>query len=291
MTSGFYMSNQKGHFQPNIVAYYYKEWKDFQMPFHAHQAIEIMYVMTGECHIEIENEKIFMKKGHFVMIDANVPHRLIVKKSPTCRMLNVEFVLQPKEGIFPSIQEIAKRDPDLWSFLQTQKRFITLKDTQGLYYVLKSLVIELSEFKNEPSQIMIQTLLTNILLLIARMAVMKQEQLAKQTDLYIQTVIEYLHHNYDLDLKVSDLAAVVHLHPNYLQRIFKEKMNSTLMEYLTELRMEKAKMLLSKTTIPITEISDFVGINSRQYFSYLFKKSIGQTPQNYRRQQYEFYKS
>ena len=53
-------------------------------------------------------------------------------------------------------------------------------------------------------------------------------------------------------------------------------------EYLTRLRMEKAEMLLARTDIPIIEISGYVGINSRQYFSFLFKKHTNATPSQYR---------
>lgn len=47
--------------------------------------------------------------------------------------------------------------------------------------------------------------------------------------------------------------------------------------------MEKAKMLLARTDIPITQIADYIGLNSRQYFSMLFRKLTGVTPIEYRR--------
>src|SRR5690625_5265777 len=157
-----------------------------------------------------------------------------------------------------------------------------LKDTEGLYYTLKSLVQELSEQQKGSSELMIQTLISHVFFVIARMAITSKEITPLQTDIYIKQVIEYIHHNYDRDLKIAELALIVYLHPSYLHRIFKESMNCTIMEYITDIRMEKAKMLLSKTDIPITEISDFVGINSRQYFSFLFKRATGESPQSYR---------
>ena len=94
---------------------------------------------------------------------------------------------------------------------------------------------------------------------------------------------EYIHQHYDCDIQAKDIAAVVNLHPVYLQRIFKSNMNQTLTEYMAELRIEKAKMLLARTDVPIIEIADYVGFNSRQYFSALFKKHTGYSPAAYRK--------
>jgi YesN/AraC family two-component response regulator len=55
------------------------------------------------------------------------------------------------------------------------------------------------------------------------------------------------------------------------------------MEYLTAIRMEKAKMLLLRTDIPATDIPDYVGVGSRSYFHALFKKHTGMTPVEFRR--------
>jgi YesN/AraC family two-component response regulator len=81
---------------------------------------------------------------------------------------------------------------------------------------------------------------------------------------------------------MKDIAAAVNLHPGYLHRIFRQHTQRTPTDYLTMLRMEKAKMLLQQTNIPISEISEYVGVGSRQYFHMLFKKYTSRTPVEYR---------
>ncbi len=281
--TSFYSANQINHYHPEVVAYYYKEWRDFQMPFHSHEAIEIMYVISGDCYVELEYDMIPLKRGQFIMIDSYIQHRLIIEDDKPCRMLNIEFVLKNKCGMFPSIKELAEENENLQILLNDNQPFIVLKDMEGLDQTLKSLVLELSEKDQENSVLIIQTLMSQLFLKIARIVVQSKERNSLPTDIYIKEVINHIHHNYDVDLKVKDLASIVYLHSSYLHRIFKESMNCTIMEYLTEVRMDKAKMLLAKTNIPITEISDYVGINSRQYFSFLFKRMIGQTPRDYRK--------
>ncbi|MNC19886.1 Bifunctional transcriptional activator/DNA repair enzyme AdaA [compost metagenome] len=104
----------------------------------------------------------------------------------------------------------------------------------------------------------------------------------QNTGLYVKQIIEFLHQNYDQPIQVGDVASAVNLHPGYMQRIFKTRTGKTIISYLTEVRIEKAKMLLLQTDVPILDISDYVGIGSRQYFHTLFKKYTGQTPTEYR---------
>lgn len=283
VATSFYLVNQVKHCYPEVVAYYYKEWQNFQMGFHSHEAIEIMYVISGECHVELKSECVSLKKGQFILIDSNIDHRLIIEQPKSCRMLNVEFILKDKSGVFPSINELSQENDHLRALLNNKQDFIVLKDLEGLYHTLKSLVLELGEKDQRNSQIIVQTLISQLILKMARIAEQSKHRASLPTDIYVKKVINYIHHHYDVDLKVDDLAELVYLHPSYLHRIFKESMDCTIMEYITEIRMDRAKMLLAKTEIPITDISEYVGINSRQYFSYLFKKVTGETPQNYRK--------
>lgn len=281
--TSFYSANQKHHYHPEVVAYYYKEWQDFQMDFHLHEAIEIMYVISGECYVDLENDRVALKKGQFILIDSYAKHRLIVEHNKKCRMLNVEFVLKNKNGMFPSINHLAGEDDHLSKLLNSQQDFVVLKDLEGLYHTLKTLVLELAEKGERSSELMIQVLISQLILKVARIFSESKHRTSLPTDVYVRKVINYIHHHYDIDLKIADLAELVYLHPSYLHRIFKDSMDCTIMEYITEVRVDQAKMLLAKTEIPITEISEYVGINSRQYFSFIFKKMTGETPQNYRK--------
>lgn len=165
-------------------------------------------------------------------------------------------------------------------FIQAGRSYIILKDPEEIYPSLKSLVLELDE--KQQDHIMIQLLLAQILIAISRLEQEKLENQSPVSSIYVKKAINYIHQHYDQDIKISQLAELLNIHEGYLYRIFKEYMHVTPNEYLTRLRIEKAKMLLTRTDIPIVEISDYVGINSRQYFTYLFKKYTSITPSKYR---------
>lgn len=131
---------------------------------------------------------------------------------------------------------------------------------------------------------MTNLLIAQLLVRVARLSAEEAREGAdRQIHRYVRTAAEYILQHYDCDIQAKDIAAAVNLHPVYLQRIFKANMNMSITEYLADLRVEKAKMLLAQTDVPIIEIADYVGLNSRQYFSMLFKKITGMSPAAYRK--------
>jgi AraC-like DNA-binding protein len=197
-------------------------------------------------------------------------------------MLNVQFVFLKAEGVFPSFREIAGESPLFRSFLELGKSYALLKDSDEVYTSLKSLVIELSGGREE-SGLIVNSLMLQLLLQLSRLTLEAENRRLDAGDIYVKKAIQYMQHHYDCDIKTADIAAEINIHPVYLHRIFKERTNSTIIEYLTRLRLEKAQALLANTDIPIIEISNYVGMNSRQYFSYMFKKHTGMTPAGYRK--------
>lgn len=89
-------------------------------------------------------------------------------------------------------------------------------------------------------------------------------------------------HYMDSNLTFQDVVAHVAMSSSHFSTIFAENMGRTFTQYLTELRMEKAKELLTNTNMRSSEIAYAVGYNDPHYFSYLFKKNTGVTPGNYR---------
>ncbi|QYR23947.1 AraC family transcriptional regulator [Paenibacillus sp. sptzw28] len=254
------------------------------MGFHAHHTVEIMYVISGTCTVEMKDQPIVMRKGDLIMIDGGVPHRLIVEKDNPCRMLNVEFTFTDCEGVYPSMKQLAQGNAALRELLHRQNSYIVLRDPSDVYYTLKSLVMELDSAGNGDDSNMAHLLISQLIIRVARLAAEEAKDSAvRQIDHYVRRAAEYIHQHYDCDIQAKDIAAAVNLHPVYLQRIFKASMNVTMTEYLAELRVEKAKMLLARTDVPIIEIADYVGLGSRQYFSALFKKYTGLSPAVYRK--------
>lgn len=87
-----------------------------------------------------------------------------------------------------------------------------------------------------------------------------------------------------LDKKISleDAAAHLHLHPSYLSRLFKRETGENFVEYVTRIKMEKAKELLEITDKSVEEIADMLSYDNKNYFGKLFKAHTGTVPNVYR---------
>ena len=93
----------------------------------------------------------------------------------------------------------------------------------------------------------------------------------------------YIERNYDQeDISLNKAAASVNLSPNHFSTIFNQETGQTFIEFLTEVRMERAKELLRTTDKRSGEVAAAVGYKDPHYFSFLFKKTQGCTPRDYR---------
>lgn len=99
----------------------------------------------------------------------------------------------------------------------------------------------------------------------------------------IKEVIEYINHNYEERLTLDYLGELFELNGVYLGQLFKKEVGITFLKYLTNYRMEIAEYYLANTRLSIGEIADKIGYNSSQYFSQIFTKHIGLTPQEYKK--------
>lgn len=94
----------------------------------------------------------------------------------------------------------------------------------------------------------------------------------------------YIRDHLDESISRSDIARRVYLHPDYLSHIFRERTGITLSDYILQERIRWAKELLEKSTLSITEVGEKVGFSNTSYFGKMFRKCVGCTPKDYRRQ-------
>lgn len=109
----------------------------------------------------------------------------------------------------------------------------------------------------------------------------KTEVLQDKKDV-VEYVKKYICENVDRDLSLEALGAVVHLHPSYLSKIFKEVSDVNLSGYVTDVKMQKAAELLVQSDQKVQDVMQYLGYQKSQHFSKLFKERYGMTPNRYR---------
>lgn len=98
----------------------------------------------------------------------------------------------------------------------------------------------------------------------------------------MRPAINYIDANYDKDIGLTEIAKASHLSVSRLAHVFKEQMGITVIEYVSGVRIERAKQLLLATDQNCTEICFQVGYHNQSYFSRAFKMLVGVTPLQFR---------
>lgn len=106
---------------------------------------------------------------------------------------------------------------------------------------------------------------------------------ARPVSYIIDLALKYISEHYSSDISLEQIAHELNISTGYLSRSFKKEVGLSFVKHLTAFRMEKAKKLLTQTTMKIKEIGVSVGIPDISYFGYIFKKYTEYTPDEYRK--------
>ena len=121
-------------------------------------------------------------------------------------------------------------------------------------------------------------------------SILKEEKIRKlnegvqSAEKNVEKVKTYIETHFKEELTRESLASEVFMNPDYLSKLFKKNTGNSLMDYVTKVRIERAKELLERTVLPISEIAIETGYSNTAYFTKMFKKyTNGVTPREYRK--------
>lgn len=128
-----------------------------------------------------------------------------------------------------------------------------------------------------------QSLRHQIGILFSETMILRDGHSKKKYSKLLEDAKAFIDENYRHDdMSLNMVAAQVNISPSYFSTIFSSEMGQTFVEYLTHVRLEKAKELLMCSNMRTAEIGYEVGYKDSHYFSYIFKKVVGCSPKEYR---------
>lgn len=250
---------------------------------HVHEnEIELMYVFCGYIYIQVNGCYIKIQKNECLITFPNTVHNLIPKKNEKCRAACIVF---NPGNLSNSLSDFDLKDN--FSFL-----YQILKNQLGYFKIIANLLIHnvidamslYNSQKNEFSPELLKLYFCELYIYLSKEL---NENLKKQTltsNQYVFKAIQYIANNYENAISVQDVAQHVNISDRHLIRLFNNELNMSVHEYITFIRIEKAKKLLSETDQNVTVIGIDLGFNSPQHFATIFKKYENTTPSNYRKQ-------
>ncbi len=107
---------------------------------------------------------------------------------------------------------------------------------------------------------------------------------ANETDDNLTKLLAYIDDHYSEPLALTDLSAHFHFNPSYLSSYFSQHLNKGFSDYLTDVRITKAKELLDNPNLSIADVGSMVGYHDHSYFCKVFKKKTKLSPSRYRKE-------
>ena len=294
MSSSMY--DRAGYFYFFDVIYYYKRiYKNFDMEFHVHDYLEFMYVNFGEIVVtyresaDVPWRKTKVSTGEFVVIDGGVVHKITVGDKET-QIFNMELnYSSPVEPLCLSIKTLIDNDRNFKAMIAEKERLMVLSDHYNLGAQFSHLIEYLTSMEDSWNTAgsyrttYVDFSLAAIFLQIAHNYVAQNAVHSFTGIKYLRKATKYIAENYAHGITAKKTADAAGVTQNYLNKLFSDEFSMTINEYINQFKVIKAKMLLEKTNIPISEIAAQVGYNNKQNFNKNFSRHIGMSPRAYKK--------
>lgn len=185
-------------------------------------------------------------------------------------------------GYLLSIQE-ALKSRMFQNYLVFHIHFVSMAYVESLGYDKKELLELLGEEQIQEVNLNVEELSAYLQRILGRAIELRDRESDNQSRKILKKALDYIEENYTQEsLSLNTVAGEIHVSANYFSAVFSQMMEVTFTEYVTQKRMEKAKKLLRQTGRHTGDIALEVGYKDPHYFSFVFKKTQGCTPREYR---------
>ena len=268
------------NFNPEILYSFNCDNKDFiDCKYHCHDFLEFSYIVSGSVNYRISDKFYKVKEKTLLVFNPGVYHQESLSNGEQTTELHIGFCNIKVDGL--PLNYILKDHFDATlEFKQYKDDFhkccLEIIEEQkaceiGKELILKSLIMKL------------------IALFLKETNYVKNKKNIDRYDFpfydksnVVKIILEYFDSNYMKNISLDDLAKNMYMSSVYVSKVFKEKTGESPINYLINLRLEKAKDLLISTESPVKAIAQSVGYIDAYYFSKLFKKYYRHSPCKFR---------
>lgn len=231
---------------------------------------QLIYLWKGGAHFELENGPTWVKQGQLVLFKPGEPQNYTYYAKDKPQSYWIHFT-----GV--GCEELL-RTCGIW-----QEPVYTVGSCVEFTELISKIIQEI-QLKPPQYNLLCRGYFFQLISIIGRR--LEQQRSSQENRKYekLIAVIEAIHNEYQDERDTNDYAAMCHLSSSRFLHLFKQYTGMSPHHYKISIRLEKAKDMLSSTTLSIAEISWIVGFTDPLYFSRIFKQSTGMAPSMYREQ-------
>lgn len=263
-------------------AFHPVQLRETVVPWHWHEALEINLVLEGSVKVSTANQTQVFQKNEGFFINSNVLASMDNERD--CILESHLFHPVFLSGHFKSIFETKYLNPVIQN---RQLELIPLRGESDNQRQILGYLRQLSRLQSQPNtEFQTRNLLSQIW--ISLLEEIRQLDTAPSTGYRSQdrilSMIAFIQENYAEKLTLEQIADAAAVSTRECLRCFRSAIHQSPMDYLIEYRVRSAKKLLETTDLPITEIALRTGWGSNSYFTKMFHRSCGKTPNAYRKE-------
>ena len=246
--------------RPKLPTYWQKGRRDYQ----------ILYVANGKTHFWFDGKEKIVSAGHMVLYKPEEIQKYVYYLEDNPEVFWIHFTGSDVKNIL-AYHGISLDEHVFYCGVLPDYKALFRKIIQEL---------QLCRYGYEDY---IASLFNDILLLVDRQQ-HEQKKVTGNVQEQIERAAAYFNENYNTKISIDDYAESLHISTNWFIHNFKQYAGMSPAQYILSLRMVNAQSLLERTTYNIKEISEIVGYENPLYFSRVFKKEIGKSPAQYRKE-------
>ena len=227
---------------------------------------KLYFVTDGKCDIILDGIKHTVKKNELVLMPAGVRHSYGYSGNMPLKKYWCHF-------------EATAGSVDLFDIFKISP-VVCVKQPQRLTVLFEMLCANGDSISDEIRK---KGVLMQIIALLLEYSDYKTSGCFAGEYPELRAVSEYMREHLADGITVEDIAKMLHLHPNYCIRVFKQSFGYSPVRFFNNLRLDRAKQLLTGTNAPLCEIGKNIGCRDAYSFSKFFKSGVGVSPTKYRK--------
>lgn len=237
---------------------------------HTHPCAELFFVVGGKGSFHLQNQVYPVTQGDLVIVNTGFEH------TETSDMeAPLEYIVLGVEGL-----EALSAQPDSSGWAAISLHGLGTDLTPYLHSIVREMELQEPGFQS-----ICQGLLEVILTLLTRYAnfAFTLADGDKKSSRECAMVRRYIDAHFKENLSLDELAALAHVNKYYLVHTFTREYGTSPINYLISRRIQESRRLLESTNHSLSQISHMLGFSSPSYFSQVFRKQMGKSPLEYRK--------
>ena len=266
------------------IAYYLRTFdSSFYMDYHSHNYIEFMYCLSGSFVFSFFDQKVknykdvVINEGQLLYINPNLKHKIRIDDSAHIANIELAIINNFDVSLEQSINYSLFFRNHLKQLYKDENNYLIIKEQYGIKEEFTKLIIYLED--QQEKDFIDQSM--NILSFFY--SIKKSLNANNKGDYsFIHHSITYIKENLDTNLTIEDLAKRANVSPSYFAHMFKLSKGVSVLKYINNLRIDRARWLLKNSSLSINEIAIQVGYKNKNRLNYQFHAMLKCSPREYK---------